>query len=109
MAAPIMVLIIVVIVTSIGAWVLKQRVKKDMKHGLGRDVSDSELTSISAWMKVPPEKQGLSSYSPPAPNQGLIGCFRCGAPNYHWAQACHHCAIPFVSGPPPGSPYQDPR
>lgn len=109
MGALLMILLGVIIVTSIGAWVLKQRVKKDMEHGLGRDVTDTELTSISAWMKVPPEKQGLSSYSPPAPNSGLIGCFRCGAPNYQWAQVCHHCAVPFRSGPPPGNPSPDPR
>ena len=43
----------IVIVTSIAAWVLKVRLKRRMEKGLGRKVDDSELTSISTWMKVP--------------------------------------------------------
>jgi hypothetical protein len=84
-------------VTSIGAWVLKSQVKKYMERGLGREVKDDELTSISAWMKVPPEKQVPSSNPG---NAGLIYYYRCGAPNYNWAQACHHCFIPLKGGPP---------
>ena len=97
--------LIVVIVTSIGAWVLKRQVKKDMEHGLGREVKDDELTSISAWMKVPPEKQGPSSRPG---NAAPIYCPRCGAPNYNWAQACHNCSAP-LPGLPPRNVYPNQR
>lgn len=50
-------LLIVIIGTSISAWVLKVRLKRKMEQGLGRKVDDSELTSISAWMKVPDKDQ----------------------------------------------------
>ena len=43
-------LILSLIVTS---WKLKRRLKKRMERGLGRNVDDSELTSISAWMRIP--------------------------------------------------------
>ncbi|HEX5732983.1 MAG TPA: hypothetical protein VF131_09135 [Blastocatellia bacterium] len=109
MSIRLLLLLMVILVTSIAAWVVKQRMKKEMQHGLGREVTDSELTSISAWMKVPPERQGPSTYSTPTPNTNLVNCFRCGAPNYHGVPACHHCAIPFGSAPPPGNPYTDPR
>ena len=97
--------LIVVLVTSFAAWILKRQVKKDMERGLGREVNDNELTSISAWMKVPPEKQGPSSHPG---NAGLIQCYRCGAPNYNYAQTCHHCSIPLKGGPP-GNYYPNQR
>jgi hypothetical protein len=34
-------------------WRLKRGLKKRMERGLQRSVSDEELTSISAWMKIP--------------------------------------------------------
>ena len=35
------------------SWKLKKRLKKRMKRGLGRDVDDYELTSITTWMRIP--------------------------------------------------------
>lgn len=52
-----LILLIVIIGSSISAWVLKMRLKRKMERGLGRKVDDSELTSISAWMKVPDKAQ----------------------------------------------------
>ena len=43
-------LILSLIVTS---WKLKRRVKERMEQGLGRQVDDSELTSITEWMRIP--------------------------------------------------------
>ena len=34
-------------------WRMKRGLKKRMERGLQRNVSDEELTSISAWMKIP--------------------------------------------------------
>ncbi|HMG32440.1 MAG TPA: hypothetical protein VKM94_00775 [Blastocatellia bacterium] len=40
-------------VVSISSWRLRRRMKARMRRGLGRDVDDAELLSISAWMKIP--------------------------------------------------------
>jgi hypothetical protein len=34
-------------------WRLKKRLKDQMQRGIGRDVRDDELTSITAWMRIP--------------------------------------------------------
>jgi hypothetical protein len=51
------ILLAVIVGTSISAWVLKIRLKKKMERGLGRKVDESEMTSISSWMKVPAKDQ----------------------------------------------------
>ena len=38
--------------TTAGAWITGYRMRKRMRKALGRDVSETELTSINAWMKV---------------------------------------------------------
>ena len=38
---------------SINGWRLKKGLKKRMETGLGRQVGDSELTSITTWMRIP--------------------------------------------------------
>lgn len=38
---------------SIASWRLKRRLKERMERGLGREVDDIELTSITAWMRIP--------------------------------------------------------
>jgi hypothetical protein len=45
--------IIIIGVSGISSWLLKRRLKGEMESKLGRKVNDSELTSISAWMKPP--------------------------------------------------------
>ena len=40
---------------SIGSWKLKRRLKRRMVQGLGRDVDDIELLSITRWMQIPEE------------------------------------------------------
>ena len=42
-----------IIVRSVSSWLLKIKLKRKMEKGLGRTVHDGELTSITAWMKVP--------------------------------------------------------
>ena len=37
----------------ITGWRLKRGLKVRMKRGLGREVKDSDLTSIAAWMEIP--------------------------------------------------------
>lgn len=45
----------VLLVLSLGVmgWRLKRRLKERMERGLGRRVDDSELTSITTWMRIP--------------------------------------------------------
>jgi hypothetical protein len=40
---------------AIGSWRLKKRLKRRMARGLGRDVDDIELVSITRWMQIPDE------------------------------------------------------
>jgi len=47
-----LILILYVIGTTIGTWVATFLVRRRMRRALGRRVSDSELTSINAWMKA---------------------------------------------------------
>jgi hypothetical protein len=41
-----------IIITTIAAWVTAYRMRKKMKKALGRNLSEVELTSINAWMRV---------------------------------------------------------
>jgi hypothetical protein len=45
-----------IIFTAISSWILKIKMKRRMQRGLGRKVSDRELTSITTWMQVPPDE-----------------------------------------------------
>lgn len=47
-----LILILYAIGTSIATWIATSVVRRRMRRALGRRVSDSELTSISAWMKA---------------------------------------------------------
>lgn len=38
---------------SVAGWRMKRRLKERMRRGLGRDVADYELTSITTWMRIP--------------------------------------------------------
>jgi hypothetical protein len=38
---------------AVTSWRLKRRLKRRMERGLGRSVEDYELTSITAWMRIP--------------------------------------------------------
>jgi hypothetical protein len=45
--------LVAVIVTAISAWILKVRMRRRIRRALGIKVeSESELTSITTWMKV---------------------------------------------------------
>ena len=45
--------LIEIVVRSVSSWLLKLKLKRKMEKELGRTVHDCELTSITAWMKVP--------------------------------------------------------
>jgi hypothetical protein len=47
-----LILILYAIGTTIATWIATSVVRRRMRRALGRRVSDSELTSISAWMKA---------------------------------------------------------
>lgn len=53
--APLAVSILLILSLTIAGWRLKRRLKERMERGLAREVDDSELTSISAWMRIPDE------------------------------------------------------
>ena len=46
-------IILLILSLSIAGWILKRRLKERMQRGLGREVDDVELTSITAWMRIP--------------------------------------------------------
>ena len=46
-------LVVVVVGVIVSSWLLKIKLRQKMEKGLGRKVADAELTSITAWMKVP--------------------------------------------------------
>jgi hypothetical protein len=45
--------LVLILWLAIVSWRLKQRLKGRMQRGLGRSVEDHELTSITAWMRIP--------------------------------------------------------
>jgi uncharacterized membrane protein YqjE len=47
--------VLLILSLTVTGWRLKRRLKERMKRGLGRDVDDIELTSITAWMRIPDE------------------------------------------------------
>ena len=46
-------LVVIVVGVIVSSWLLKIRLRQKMEEGLGRKVTDRELTSLTAWMKVP--------------------------------------------------------
>lgn len=51
--AQIVVAALLIVSLTYTSWRMKRGLKKRMERGLQRSVSDEELTSISAWMKIP--------------------------------------------------------
>jgi len=49
---------IILVIGAIGMWLRKRYLKKIMSQGLGREVEDRELTSITEWMEAIPEERG---------------------------------------------------
>jgi hypothetical protein len=48
----------VILVTSVWAWILGIRMRRRIRRALGKNVeSESELTSLSMWMKVEDEEE----------------------------------------------------
>jgi hypothetical protein len=50
-----LILILAAMIISLVLWVLKIGLKRRLSKGLGRKVSDRELTSITTWMEATPE------------------------------------------------------
>ena len=47
---------IVLVIGGFGMWMRKRYLKRIMSQGLGREVEDRELTSITEWMEAIPDK-----------------------------------------------------
>jgi len=45
-------LIAIVVVSTISAWVTAYRMRRRARKALGRDIRDSELTSLNTWMEI---------------------------------------------------------
>jgi len=41
-----------VLISALGGWLAKRRMKRKLEEGLGHEVKDEDVTSISAWMKA---------------------------------------------------------
>ena len=58
---------IVLVIGGIAMWLRKRYLKRIMSQGLGREVEDRELTSITEWMEaipdMPPKKQPRRPFS----------------------------------------------
>jgi sensor domain CHASE-containing protein len=48
-------LVVIAGVVIVSSWLLKTKLRRTMEKGLRRKVADGELTSITAWMRVPKE------------------------------------------------------
>jgi len=48
--------LVVIVFTTISAWIMGVRMRRRARRALGRDVSAGELTSISLWMNVEDEE-----------------------------------------------------
>ncbi len=44
--------VVVIIFTTVSAWIMGIRMRRRARRALGRDVSSGELTSINLWMNV---------------------------------------------------------
>ena len=44
--------LVVIVFTTISAWIMGIRMRRRARRALGRDVSRGELTSINVWMDV---------------------------------------------------------
>jgi hypothetical protein len=47
-----LVLIVVIVVTTISAWITAIRMRRRVRRALGRETTEAELTSFGTWMKV---------------------------------------------------------
>ena len=47
--------IVLILSLAVSGWRLKKGLKRRMRQGLGREVDDSELTSITTWIRIPEE------------------------------------------------------
>ena len=45
-------LVVILIVTTVSAWITALRMRRRIKKALGRPATDAELTSLNTWMKV---------------------------------------------------------
>jgi hypothetical protein len=43
---------VLILVSSLGGWLATRRTKRKLEEGLGHEVKDEDVMSISAWMKA---------------------------------------------------------
>jgi hypothetical protein len=53
----IMIFVAVAVLVGIGMWMRKLILKRRLSVGLGREVSDRELTSLTSWMEASDKKE----------------------------------------------------
>jgi hypothetical protein len=51
-------LLVLIVGGTIADWLEKRKLKRKLREGLGRDVSEMELTSLTTWMRMPPCRSG---------------------------------------------------
>lgn len=50
--------LVILLITSVGSWILGIRMRRRIKRALGRDVAnEAELTSLNTWMRVEDEEE----------------------------------------------------
>ncbi len=47
-----LILLLIVIISSISAWIVGIRMRRRIKRALGKNVSETELTSFNTWIQV---------------------------------------------------------
>lgn len=45
-------LIVLLTVTTVSAWIMAWRMRRQIRKALGKNVKDAELTSLNTWMEV---------------------------------------------------------
>jgi hypothetical protein len=59
--------LIFVTVTTVSAWITAFRMRRRLRKALGIQASETELTSISTWMRANEEEERLAERTPIVP------------------------------------------
>ena len=51
-------------IVIVSGWIGTMRLRRRMKKALGRDVSETELTSLNAWMEIEERQEKSRGYTP---------------------------------------------
>lgn len=70
----------VIIFTSVSAWIIGMRMRRKIERDLGREATDADLTSIDTWMKVEEVEQRHEKNRPLGPGGYAVGARLTNAP-----------------------------